>query len=132
MRLLMFLPPSWFQLVQPAQHFAWCTLHRSYVNRMTIYSLDTFLSQFWTSHCSMSSSNCCVLMGIQVSQEIGKAHWYSQLLKNFPVCCDSHNGFNVVNEAEVDDFLEYSCFFNNSMDIGKIPLSLWIIQFQHT
>ena len=38
--------------------------------------------------------------------------WYSQLLKNFPVCCDhTVKGFSVVNEAEVDVFLEFSFFF---------------------
>ena len=38
---------SWFQFVgHPAQHFAWCTLHRSYISRVTIYSLDVLLSQF--------------------------------------------------------------------------------------
>ena len=40
----------WFQLVlHPARHFAWRTLHRSYINRVTIYSLDILLSQFGTS-----------------------------------------------------------------------------------
>ena len=40
----------WFQLViHPARHFACCTLHRSKINRMTIYSLVILLSQFWTS-----------------------------------------------------------------------------------
>ena len=36
-----FSQQSWFQLVlHPAQHFAWCTLHVSYISRVTIYSLD--------------------------------------------------------------------------------------------
>ena len=30
--------------------------------------------------------------------------WSSHLFKNFPVCCDPHKGFTVVNEAEVDIF----------------------------
>ena len=47
---------------------------------MTIYSLDILLSLFWTS--SMSNSNCCFLMCIQISQEAE----YSPLFKNFPVC----------------------------------------------
>ena len=34
--------------------------------------------------CSMSSSNCCFLTCIQISQEVGQAVWYSYLLKNFP------------------------------------------------
>ena len=42
-------------------------------------------------YCSMSSSNCCFLTCIQVSQETGKVVWYSHLLKNFPVCCNPHS-----------------------------------------
>ena len=41
---------SWFQLVlHPAWHFTWCTLHRSEISRVTIYSLDVLLSWFGTS-----------------------------------------------------------------------------------
>ena len=44
-----FSQQSWFQLVlHPVQHFAWCTLHISKINRVTIYSFDAFLSQFRT------------------------------------------------------------------------------------
>ena len=45
---------------------------------------------------------------------------YSHLFKNFPVCCDPHKGFGVVNKAEVDVFLELSCFFDDPMDIGNL------------
>ena len=41
--------------------------------------------------CSKSSSNCCFLTCIQVSQEAGQVLWYSHLLKNFPVYCDPHS-----------------------------------------
>ena len=45
-----FSPQSWFQLVlHPAWHFAWCTLLRRYISRVTVYSLDLLLSQFGTS-----------------------------------------------------------------------------------
>ena len=42
------------------------------------------------------------------------------LLKNFPVCCDPHKGFRIVNNAEVDVFLEVSCFFDDSVDVGNL------------
>ena len=42
------------------------------------------------SFCFMSSSNCCFLACIQVSQEAGQVEWCSHRLKNFPVCCDPH------------------------------------------
>ena len=52
----------------------------------------------------MSGSNFCYLTCIQVSQEAGKVVW-SHLFQNFPVCCDPHKVFRVVNEAEVDLFI---------------------------
>ena len=46
--------------------------------------------------------------------------WYSHLVKNFPVCCDPYKGFGVVNKAEVDVFLELSCFFDDPADVGNL------------
>ena len=50
----------------------------------------------------MSSSNCCFLTGIQVSQEAGKAVWYSHLFQNFPQFIVIHTvkGFCIVNKAQ--------------------------------
>ena len=72
--------------------------------------------------CSMPSSNCCFLTCIQVSQKAGKVVWYSHPLKNFPqfVVIHTVKGFVIVNEAEVDVFLEFSCFFYNPMDDGNL------------
>ena len=72
--------------------------------------------------CSMSSSNCCFLTCIQVSQEATQMVWYSHLLKNFPQFIVIHTvkGFGVVNKAEVDVFLELSCFFNDPSDVGNL------------
>ena len=36
------------------------------------------------------------------------------------ICCDPHKGFNMVNEAEIDVFLELSCFFHNPADVGNL------------
>ena len=70
-------------------------------------------------HCSMSSSNCCFLACIQVSQEAGKVVWYPCLLKNFPQIVVIHTvkGFIIVNEAEVDVFLEFSCVSYDPVDV---------------
>ena len=48
--------------------------------------------------------------------------WYSQLFKNFPefVVIHTVKGFGIVNEAEVDVFLELSCFFYDPMDVGNL------------
>ena len=74
--------------------------------------------------CSMSDTKCCFLACIQISQEAGKVVWYSHLLKNFPQFVLIHivKGFGVVNKAEVDVFLELSCFFDNPDDVGNLSL----------
>ena len=46
--------------------------------------------------------------------------WYSHLFQKFPVCCDPHKGFGIVNKAEVDVFLELSCFFDDPEDVGNL------------
>ena len=53
--------------------------------------------------CSMSSSNCCFLTCIQVSQEAGQVVWYSHLFQNFPqfIVILTVKGFGIVNKAEM-------------------------------
>ena len=48
--------------------------------------------------------------------------WYSHLLKNFPqfVVIHTIKGFGIVNKAEVDVFLELSCFFDDPRDVGNL------------
>ena len=72
--------------------------------------------------CSMSSSNCCFLTCIQISQEAGQVVWYSHLLKNFPQFVVTHmvKGFGIVKKAEVDIFLELSCFFDDPKHVGNL------------
>ena len=70
----------------------------------------------------MSSSNCCFLTWIQISQEAGQVVWYSHLFKNFPqfVVIHTVKGFGVVNKAKVEAFLELSCFFDYPADVGNL------------
>ena len=76
----------------------------------------------------MSSSNCCFLTCIQFSQEAGQVVWYSHLLKNFPQFNVIHtvkalafvNKEVIVSKAEVNVFLELSCFFHDPADIGSL------------
>ena len=70
--------------------------------------------------------------------------WYSHLLKNFPqfVVIHTVKGFGVVNKAEVDVFLERSCFFDDPTDVGnlisgssvfsKSSLNIWTFTVTHT
>jgi len=48
--------------------------------------------------------------------------WYAHLFKNFPQLVVIHTvkGFDIVNKAEVDVFLEISCFFDDPMDVGNL------------
>ena len=52
--------------------------------------------------------------------------WYSHLLNNFPqfVVVHTIKDFGIVNKAEVDVFLELSCFFNDPLDVGNL-ISGW-------
>ena len=72
--------------------------------------------------CSMSSSNCCFLTCVQVSQEAGQVVRYSHLFQNFPQFIVIHTvkGFGIVNKAEIDVFLELSCFFDDPVDVGNL------------
>ena len=70
----------------------------------------------------MSSSNCCFLTSIQISQEAGQVVWYSHLFPNFPqfVVIHTVTVFGIVNKAEVYVFLELSCFFDDPADVGNL------------
>ena len=70
----------------------------------------------------MSGFNCCFLTCKQVSQEAGKVVWYSHHFEKFPqfVVIHTVKYFGIVNEAEVDAFLELSCFVYDPMDVGNL------------
>ena len=72
--------------------------------------------------CPMSSSNCCFLTCTQIFHEADQVVWYSHLLKNFPqfVVIHTVKGFGIVSEAEIDVFLELSCFFHDPADVGNL------------
>ena len=101
----------------------------------------------------MSSSDCCFLTyrflihisqyfsrGIQISQEAGQMLWYTHLFQNFLQFIVIHTvkGFSIVNEAVVDVFLEFPCFFfydqtvvgnliSGSSAFSKSRLNIWKI-----
>ena len=74
---------------------------------------------------------------IQISQETGQVVWYSLLFKSFPqfVVIHTVKGFGIVNKAEIDVFLELSCFFDDLADVcnlisgssafSKSSLNIW-------
>ena len=48
--------------------------------------------------------------------------WYSYFFQNFPQYIVTHTakGFGIVNKAEIDVFLEFSCFFDDPADVGNL------------
>ena len=76
--------------------------------------------------CSMSSSNCCFLTCIQISQEASQMVWSSHIFKNFPqfVVIHTAKGFGIVNKTEVDVFLELLLFQWSS---GCWQFDLWFL-----
>ena len=101
---------------------------------MTIYilyiqytALTYSFPNFEPVHCSMSSSNCCFLIYIQISQEAGKVVWYACLFNNFPLFVMIHRFKALVNEAEIDDCFEFPCFFYDSMDVGNLICSSCVV-----
>ena len=87
---------------------------------MMIYCLDLLLFLFGVC-CSMSSSNCCFLTWIQVSQEAGQVVLYSHLLKNFPqfILIHTVKGIDIVSKTEIYVSLKVSCFFDDPADVGN-------------
>ena len=72
--------------------------------------------------CSMSSSNCCLLTCIQISQEAGQVVWYSHLFQNFPqlIVIQTVKCFGIANKAEIGVFLYLSSFFDDPADVGNL------------
>ena len=116
LRLLIFLPA----ILIPA----WASSGPAFLMMYSAYKLNKQCDNIhpWRTGsylepvcCSMSSSNCCFLTCIQISQEAGQVVWYSHLLKNFPqfVVIHTVKAFGIVNKAEIDAFLELSCFFDD-------------------
>ena len=78
--------------------------------------------------CMSSLEKCCFLICIHISQEAGKAVWYSHLFQNFPqfVVIYTLKDFGIVNKA-VDVFLELSRFFDNPTNVGCWHFDLWFL-----
>ena len=75
--------------------------------------------------CSMSSSNCCFLTCIQISQEAGQVVWYSRLLKTFPQCAVTHTvrGFGINKssyKSSIKQMFFWNCFSYDPADVGNL------------
>ena len=88
---------------------------------MTIYSLDVLPSQFGTSllfHILFK----LLLSDLHTDFSRGRSDGlvFPSLSELSRVCYDPHKGFGIVNKAEVNVFLELSCFFDNPTDVGSL------------
>ena len=121
LRLLIFLPAILIPACASSTS-AFCMMYSAYISRMPIYNLDVLLIQFKTSPLFHVQFQLLLLDLHTDSQEAGKMVWYSHLLKNFPqfVVIYTVKGFGIVNKAEVDVFLELSCFFCDPADVGNL------------
>ena len=80
-------------LLKPAlenfeHYFTGCTQYASKFGKLSSGHRTGNFPDLEPVCCSMSSSNCCFLTYIQISQDAGQVVWYSDLLKNFPVSYD--------------------------------------------
>ena len=89
---------------------------------MTIYSLDVLLSQFGTSLVPCPVLTVTSWPAYRFFRRQVRGVWYSHLLKNFPhfIVIHAVKDFDVVHKAEVDVFLELSCFFDDPRDVGHM------------
>ena len=83
--------------------------------------LNTFLNPEPIS-CPIQGSNSCFLTCIQVCQETGNMVWYSHLFKCFLqfVMIHTVKSFIVIDETELDVFLEFSCFLYDPVNAGNL------------
>ena len=89
---------------------------------MTIYSLDVLLFLFGTS-LLFHVQFLLLLPDLHIGfSSAGQVVWYSHLFQNFPQLIVVHavKGFGIVNKAEIDVFMELSCFFDDPVDVGNL------------
>src|SRR5574337_1780496 len=124
LRLLIFLPAILIPACVSSSP-AFCMMYSAYkLNKQGDTALKYSFPNFEPVCCSMSSSNYCFLAHIQVLQKAGKVIWYSHLFQNFPQFIVIHTvrGFSIVNNAEIDVFLELSFFFDDPADAGNLKI----------
>ena len=115
LRLLIFLPAILPPAYVSSSPVFLMTYSAYKLNKQGQYTALTY-SFFYLEAvcCSISSSNFCFLMCIQISQEAGQVAWYSRLFQNFPqfVVIHAVKVFGIVNQAEIDVFFWNSLAFS--------------------
>ena len=119
LRLLTFLPA----ILAPACDSPSLTFHMMYP-ACKLNKQDDNKKPWWTPFPMLNQSVFLCPVLTVASQETGKVVWYFHLFKNFPQFVVIHivKGFSIVNETEVDVFLEFLWFFYDPMDVGNWSL----------
>ena len=99
----------------------------------TIYSLTYSFSHLEPVCCSMSSSDCCSLTCIQISQEAGKVVWYSHLFKNFPQFVVIHTDFRERRDQQISQNHLRLCLAQGRIAYGDVIKCLgttldWVVR----
>ena len=117
--LVIFIPACASSCPAPLMMYSAYNLNKQGDNIQPWHTLFSYLEPVC---CSMSSSNCYFLTCIQISQEAGQVVSYSHPFQNFPPFIVIHTvkGFDKVNKAEIDVFLELSCFLHDPVDVGNL------------
>ena len=125
LRLLIFLIQSCFQLAfHLAWHFAWCILHINYVSKVTIYSFDILLFQFWTNFHFMQLYNFSRLLSISC---LTKLWLHICILEHIlhPTVCTAHpTYFYIAPTIQVA-----ISFFSLSMSLWNLKKNYIKLQF---
>ena len=119
-RLLIFLPAILIPACVSSSP-AFLMMYSAYKLKGWQYTALTYSFSYLEPVCfSMSSSNCCFLTCIQISQEAGQLV-FPPLSEFSTVYCDPHSQkLCNVNKAEIDVFLELSCFLDDPADVGNL------------
>ena len=103
-------PKYWSFSISPSNEYSGLISFR--MDWLDLLAVQGTLKSLLRYHSSKASSSS---LTVQKSQEAGQVFWYSHLFQNFPQFVVIHRvkSFGIVNKAEIDVFLELSCFFDD-------------------
>ena len=88
----------------------------------TCLKMDDTIAMFYANRNDPIKKGNLVMFQRKDISEADQVVWYFHLLKSFPqfVVIHTVKGFGVVSKAEINVFLELSCFFDDPMDVGNL------------
>ena len=110
-------------LTMPKPLTVWITINWKILKEMGIPDhLTRLLRNLYTGQEATIQTGHGTTDCFQIGKEVGLVVWYSHLSQNFPQFIVIHivKGFGIVNKAEIDVFLELSCFFDDPEDVDNL------------